>query len=215
MLAVVEHEEHVAVGEVEPERIGGARAARGLDPERTRRLGRHVRRACRGGEVDEPHAVGAAADVTMRQSERDAGLADPAGPGQRHEARPPQRLADRVQLARAAYKRRQRKRKVVLALGRIDPVNAGWCLFRGRRRRPDPEPGLGVEEVEPRDVDLELEWLALARIGRPLEAGDEGDALAAGTPGGDSRLLVLGVLDDERLDDLRVVTASACTLKCT
>jgi hypothetical protein len=85
VLAVVDHEEHLAGAQVLDELVqrgtGGpvGDAQRGTDG---------VRDAVAAGEhreLDEPHAVGEGAPRLLRDVQRETGLADPADPGQRHQ----------------------------------------------------------------------------------------------------------------------------------
>ena len=59
----------------------------------------------------------------------------------------------------------------------------------------DREARLRVEEVQALDVDRDLEFLALSRVRRPFEPGDEASAGAPCLLGGDSRLRVLARRD--------------------
>ncbi|MDQ4041256.1 MAG: hypothetical protein M3141_05855 [Actinomycetota bacterium] len=85
VLAVVEHEQHVAVRQVPPQRIGRRRPVRAAHVEHARRLAGHVSDLRNRCEIDQPHPVHTARDLTMRELQREARLPYAGRAGQGHQ----------------------------------------------------------------------------------------------------------------------------------
>jgi hypothetical protein len=112
VLAVVQHEQDIAIGQVPAQRVRRRRAAATTDRQRSRYLGGGIR-IRRSGQIDEPHTIGAATDLPARELNPEPGFARTAGTGNRHQAATPQCLADRIELARPPDQRRERDWQVV------------------------------------------------------------------------------------------------------
>jgi hypothetical protein len=111
VLAVVDHQQQVAIGEVAAQRLHRSSRAAAADVERSGDLGGGVgaRR-----KVDQPDPVPPSPDLTAGNLNRQPRLPDPGGTGQRHEPGPAEHFADPIEFARAADQRRQRHGNVVL-----------------------------------------------------------------------------------------------------
>ena len=120
----------------------GRRPARAADVEHPRGLGRDVGSRGTGRQIHEPHPVGPPRDLAPGKLQREPRLADAARAGQRHQARPAQRLADPFEVARPADQRGQRHRDVVLP-----GTRALRGPRRGRHRAADDHTGAGVRGV--------------------------------------------------------------------
>ena len=113
VLAVVEHQQHVAGGQVVAQRLGRGGPGAAADVERAGDLGRRVRVRTTRREIHEPDPVSASSDLTAGELHGEPGLADAARTSQRHKPRPAEGLTDALKLARPADQRRQRYGHIV------------------------------------------------------------------------------------------------------
>ena len=102
VLAVVDHQQHVAVGQVAAQRFGRLGRAAAADAEDAGDLGCRVGVCGAGRQIHEPDPIRPSPDLTARDLGGDARLANAARTGQRHETSTAKRLADPAQLARPA-----------------------------------------------------------------------------------------------------------------
>jgi hypothetical protein len=137
VLAVVDDQQHVALGEVAPQRLGRRHRAGAADLERPRDLRSRVRVSWTSREIDEPDAARPPTDLATCQLDRQARLAHTAGAGQRHEPRALQRLGEPDELARAADERGERHGDVVPPRKRTPN---GWRDGRRHRAADDHTP---------------------------------------------------------------------------
>lgn len=114
VLAVVEDEEQVATHEEVPEHVGRRCAPRAAKAQHPSRFVGDVGLLRPRGEIDEPHAVGSAADLPTSKLESQPGLAHPTRAGEGHQPSPAQRLTHRLELPSPPEQRRQRRWQVVL-----------------------------------------------------------------------------------------------------
>ena len=112
MLTVVQHHQHLAGPQEVDDRLGQAHL-RALDhPQGDRHhLGQLVA-AGRRGQLAQPRPVGEARQQLGRHLQRQAGLAHPADPGQRHQPGVTQLLGHRGQLHLAAHERTGQRRQI-------------------------------------------------------------------------------------------------------
>jgi hypothetical protein len=132
VLAVVQDQQQIAVGQVSAQRIRRSGPARAANVEHPGRLRCDVRCIGPRGEIHEPDSVGPPPDLALGERQGEAGLADTARTRQRHQTRGAQRLADAFELASAPDQGRQRRGQVVLCGAR--PA----CAWQQRRRHWEP-----------------------------------------------------------------------------
>ena len=133
LLEVVDHQQELPVAQVRLQLLQGRPVAPLGDVERRGERRGHQRRVAHGGQGDEGRAVGERRLEGARHRQRQARLADAAGPpqGDEPDARALQQLADGGGLALAADQRGQRRRQARRA------ARPGARL----RRRRGPLPG--------------------------------------------------------------------------
>ena len=85
VLAVVQHQQHVEVGQGRGQRLGLRAAGREMQPDRARDALRDEIRIGECGELHPPHAIGEAVAKTVGEGKADAGLAHTPGPDDRHQ----------------------------------------------------------------------------------------------------------------------------------
>jgi hypothetical protein len=144
VLAVVEHQQQVAIDEVAAQRLGRSRRAAAPDVERSGDLGGGIGTR---GEINEPDPIRLSPDLMAGNLDRQPRLPYPAGTGQRHQPRPVERFADAVEFARAADQRRQRHWHVVLRstaeLGRSPTRQHRHAADHHTRPKTLVAPGIG------------------------------------------------------------------------
>ncbi len=157
MLAVVEDEQEIAVGEEPAQRVRRRRPGQRAHAEHSRCLVRHVLGPGCGGQVDKPYAIAATTDLPSSQLERQTGLPDTAGPGEGGETAAPHDLHERLQLASAADQRGQRHWQVCGAGRQLCRRHQCRNHRRGSRgrslasaeRRPYPSTALDMASRRP------------------------------------------------------------------
>ena len=179
MLAIVEHEQDRAVGQVLDQAIERGPARILAQPER----GAGRRSDMLGGgqrrELDQPDAVARAVEQLGRGLQRESRLAGAAGAGQRHEPRAPQQVRDVGDLALAPDQRARLLGQVVAQARIAERAQRREVLVQARCQ--ELEHMLGTAEVlQP----------VLAQVAQPrLLAGELGDHSAqehlAAVPGGE------------------------------
>jgi hypothetical protein len=116
MLAVVQHDQQLAVGQRPHD---GCHRVRGISFRNSQRLGGgcgNERGIGEGGQLDEPSAVLEAVGGQRRRPQGQPGLAAPARAGQRHHAGGAQAVQNRSDLRTATHQRAHLGRQPRLAL---------------------------------------------------------------------------------------------------
>jgi hypothetical protein len=113
VLAVIQHEQQIAMSQVRPKPIRCASAPASAQAQHPRDLRGDVGRRGRRGEVDQPHPVGTARDVTVGERQRQTRLPDTTRACQCHQPSPAQRLGEPTQFTLSTHQRGQGNRKVV------------------------------------------------------------------------------------------------------
>jgi hypothetical protein len=109
MLTVVEHQQHVPIGQVPPYGIS-RRVPRGAaNVEHTRRLSRYVFGRIHRGKIDEPNAIGPLPGLATTQFDGRSGLAHAGRASQRHQPSSAQHVANGLELRCAADQPRERR----------------------------------------------------------------------------------------------------------
>jgi hypothetical protein len=101
VLTVVEHQQHVPVGQVPPQHITRY-VQRSANAEHTRRHSRNVFWRVHQGKINQPNAIGSLPRLTTPQLDGHSGLPHASWAGQRHQPGSAQHLADRLKLSCAA-----------------------------------------------------------------------------------------------------------------
>jgi hypothetical protein len=123
MLTVVEHQQHVPIGQIPPYGVS-RRVPRGAaNVEHPRRLSRYVFGATHRGKIDEPDAIGSLPGLTTTEFDSRSGLAYAGWAGQRHQPGSVQHVANGLELRcatdqpceRRGYRRSRPVRSIVFA----------------------------------------------------------------------------------------------------
>jgi len=195
VLAVVQHEQQALGLERVGERLRQGPTGFLAHPQGRRHRLRRAGGLGEGGQLHQPHAVKVRGQHVRRRSEGQAGLAHPAGTGQRHQAVGAQQRRHRRQLPLAPDEAGQRQGQVVPRAVRRPPRRGR----HGRRLGCGPHAGRrGTRRVEcgaPRRRERQGRAQALQRAapgpGRaPLEVLDAADGQSG--PRGEGRLRQAG-----------------------
>jgi hypothetical protein len=121
MLTVVEHQQHVPIGQVPSHRICRRVSRRTADAEYTRRLSRDVLSPTHRGKVDQPDAIGPLPRLSTTDLDGRAGLAYASRAGQRDQPGSAQHLTDGLEFSCAAKQPREgrgdRRNRPELSIG--------------------------------------------------------------------------------------------------